>query len=102
MREAIETTVKTDRSPCLACKRKDKDKTACAPICKRLDAFRRGLDYADLPIPDEAGIQDSGESGSEPIFCTRCEARLASGDDGLCSWCRRAMKRHAAKKKRAA
>lgn len=102
MREAIEHTVKIDRSPCLACKRKDKDKTACAPICKRLDAFRRGYDYSDLPIPDNVGKQDSDEAASEAIFCTRCEARLASGDDGLCSWCRRAMKRHAGKKKRAA
>lgn len=102
MREAIEDVIKPDRSPCLTCKRKDKDKTACAPICERLDGFRRGLDYSELPIPDEAGIQTSGDSEGELLFCKRCEARLASGDDGLCSWCRRALKRSAAKDKRAA
>jgi hypothetical protein len=102
MREAIEEISKPDRSPCMTCRRMDMDKTACAPICKRIDAFRRGLDYSDIPIPDEAGIQESGHYQTEHLFCSRCEARLASGDDGLCSWCRRAMKRRASKDKKAA
>ena len=102
MREAIEEITKPDRSPCMTCRRKDMDKTACASICKRLDAFRRGQDYSAIPIPDETGILEPGQSESEPLFCTRCEARLSSGDDGLCSWCRRALKRNAAKGKKAA
>ncbi|MCK4727554.1 MAG: hypothetical protein KAT27_01395 [Desulfobacterales bacterium] len=60
--ETMNGTLKLDRSPCVTCHRKNEDKTRCAPICKRLDAFRCGNDYSGLPIPDEAAIWKPGHS----------------------------------------
>lgn len=54
--ETMDGMLKLDRSPCVSCHRKNKDKTRCAAICERLDAFRRGNDYSGLPVPDEAAI----------------------------------------------
>jgi hypothetical protein len=60
--ETMNGTLKLDRSPCVNCHRKNEDKNRCAPICKRLDAFRRGNDYSGLPIPEEAAIWKPGHS----------------------------------------
>jgi hypothetical protein len=60
--ETMNGTLKLDRSPCLSCHWKNEDKTRCAPICKRLDAFRRGNDYSGLPVPDEAAISKPSDS----------------------------------------
>jgi hypothetical protein len=102
MYEITEDTAKPDRSPCLTCKRKDQDKSRCAAICKRVDAFRRGYDYSGLPIPEEAEIAKSRHPDADAVLCTRCEKHPASPDDKLCRWCKQVMKRRAAKKKEAA
>ena len=102
MYEITENTDRSTRSPCLTCERKDKDKSRCALVCKRLDAFRRGRDYSGLPIPTEVSLGGHGDSESGLALCTRCEKHPASKDDELCRWCRRTLKRQAAKATEAA
>jgi hypothetical protein len=99
MYEITQDTAKPDRSPCLTCERKDMDKSRCAPICQRVDAFRRGYDYSSLPIPDETEIKKSRYSNADVVLCSKCEKHPSSLDDGLCRWCRQVAKRKAAKKK---
>ncbi len=101
MYEITEDTIKPDRSPCLTCKRKERDKSRCAPICKRVDAFRRGYDYSDLPIPNKAQIAKSKHPDAEVVLCTTCEKHPASPGEELCRWCKQALKRKASKKKEA-
>lgn len=54
------------RSPCLTCERKDLSKDKCAGICDRLDAFQRGNDYEDVPIPTAEEPGEGGRVAEDP------------------------------------